>query len=288
MSLRFAPFYGEAQLLLAGVSASTGDISYQFGLFTSPTVLDDRVDLAFSDLTQPTGGGYAYKTITNTTWAAVQHDGDKAYSTATVSWTFTAATTPDTIYGWFLRSSSGVFFGAELFQEPITVEAGSKIKLNIKIQLVSEEDIDSNIPNVFPTGSESWFMGNMVGKSNPDTNYQLFLFTNDYTPVEDSVLANFTKLTTDTGLTKTWASNWGGVDGIQKPGTGTALYGATSYTLTPASYSGLVYGYLIQSATAGALVMARRFPEPVQVAVGVAWKFKPVFGLRDRNWPYPT
>ena len=90
-------------------------------------------------------------------------------------------------------------------------------------------------------------------------NSKLKLFTNDYTPIESSVLASFTEATavgySDITLTGTVSgSTWAISTAI---GVTTATYPEQTFTLTAAEN---VYGYYITNNAEDTLILAERFP----------------------------
>lgn len=110
---------------------------------------------------------------------------------------------------------------------------------------------------ILPSNSEKTMLEFALGVLVPG-NQQLKLFVNDYTPVDGSVAANFTEMSThgyaQKVLTKT---NWvvsAGADGSPA----SAAYATQTWTFTAAAVQN-VYGYFILDATTGLLLWAERF-----------------------------
>ena len=108
-----------------------------------------------------------------------------------------------------------------------------------------------------PTASEKDLGEFMLGVATPG-NQKLKLFVNNYTPVDGSVLASFTEMTThgyaDKTLTKTsWVVTAGSAG---NPASG--AYAQQTWTFTAAA-AVIVYGYYITDVTTGRLLWAERF-----------------------------
>lgn len=89
-----------ADLLYLGSSADRGS-SLQLGLFTNSASLAALKALPLSSIVEPTGGGYARKTLTNASWTG--STGTRAYALQT----FTVTTTNYTgqVYGYFIATT---------------------------------------------------------------------------------------------------------------------------------------------------------------------------------------
>lgn len=99
------PDVGEVQLLkfALGVDASENQTLVLFASNTTPAEGDTA-----GTYTAATGGGYADKTLTKTSWSVGTSGGVTTGSYAEQTYTFTGAlTTNADIYGYFVKSASG-------------------------------------------------------------------------------------------------------------------------------------------------------------------------------------
>lgn len=85
--------------LFKGADANRGT-NLQLGLLTNSTMSVSKV---LADIVEPTGGGYARKTLTDASW--VNTSGVMTYAIQTFSVTTTDYNLP--VYGYFLVSSNG-------------------------------------------------------------------------------------------------------------------------------------------------------------------------------------
>lgn len=117
---------------------------------------------------------------------------------------------------------------------------------------------------ILPTNSEKTMLEFSLGVLVPG-NQKLKLYVNDYTPVDGSLAANFTEMSThgyaEKALTKTsWVVTAGGAG---SPAEG--AYAVQTWTFTAAALV-TVYGYFITDTTTGLLLWAERFasPKPIE------------------------
>lgn len=96
---------------------------------TSSTVL--------GDLTEPSGGGYATKTLTGANWTVTPGaPSEAAYAEQT--FTFSGVPTPATIYGYFVKHGTVLLWAERLPSPPFTVSgAGDAVKVTPKKTLGS-------------------------------------------------------------------------------------------------------------------------------------------------------
>lgn len=111
-----------------------------------------------------------------------------------------------------------------------------------------------------PTVSEKTLADFMLGVTTPG-NQKLKLFVNNYTPVDASVAADFTEMSTlsyaEKTLTKTsWVTTEGAAGAAAS-----AAYAAQTWTFTAGS-AVTVYGYYITDVTTGKLLWAENFATP--------------------------
>jgi hypothetical protein len=129
------PDVGEAQLLkfALGVDASENQTLKLFCSNTTPAEGDTA-----GTYTEASGGGYAAKTLTKTSWSVATASGTTEGSYAEQTYTFTGAltTNPD-IYGYFVISATGgILLWAERAGATFTPAAnGDTYKVTPKIQL---------------------------------------------------------------------------------------------------------------------------------------------------------
>lgn len=117
---------------------------------------------------------------------------------------------------------------------------------------------------ILPSASEKTMLEFALGINTPN-NQSLKLFVNDYVPVDSSIAANFTEMSTlgyaAKALVKaTWVVTAGG-DGAVASG----AYPQQTWTFTAGSLVN-VYGYYIVDSVSGLLLWAERFPsaKPIQ------------------------
>lgn len=115
-----------------------------------------------------------------------------------------------------------------------------------------------------PSASEKTMLEFALGVNVPN-NQSLKLFVNDYTPVDASIAANFTEMSTlgyaAKPLTKTaWVVTAGGDGQVAE-----AAYAQQTWTFTAGALVN-VYGYFIVDSVSGLLLWAERFAsaKPVQ------------------------
>lgn len=94
------PLDGHQLILERALKAS----DHIIGLFTNNSSLNTLKTLAYADLTQPTGGGYAEKTLTAADW--VWNAGSHSLSYARQTWVATDTPFSAAIYGWFIAKAS--------------------------------------------------------------------------------------------------------------------------------------------------------------------------------------
>jgi len=87
-------------LINKGSSADRGT-NLDIGLFTNTGTIDDIKALALTAITEPTGGGYARKTLTDASW---DNSVARISSYAKQSFTATGSAMTGTIYGWFIAT----------------------------------------------------------------------------------------------------------------------------------------------------------------------------------------
>jgi len=92
--------------------------------------------------TEATGGGYAAKALTGTSWSFATNASKEAEGTyAAQVWTFTGALTGGaTIYGWYLvQATSGLLLACERKSSSFTpADNGDNFTVNPTLQLFSE------------------------------------------------------------------------------------------------------------------------------------------------------
>lgn len=86
-----------ANMILKGADANRG-ASLQLGLFTNSSVSETT---ALGSITEPTGGTYARKTLTDASWSVTGDVG----SYATQTFTATGSGYTGTIYGYFIATT---------------------------------------------------------------------------------------------------------------------------------------------------------------------------------------
>ena len=102
-------------------------------------------------------------------------------------------------------------------------------------------------------GAEVIMLNYILNKDTPE-NLVIKLYTNDYTPVEDDLVGNYTEISGGGYSSITFTpANWTIVPGDPS----TATYPQVTWTFTGSA--GLVYGYYIVRATGGELLWAERF-----------------------------
>jgi hypothetical protein len=110
---------------------------------------------------------------------------------------------------------------------------------------------------ILPSNGEKKFLEFALGVNAPG-NQTLGLYVNDYVPVDGSLVANFTEMSTHgyaaKALTKTAWVVTQGADGSPA----SAAYAAQTWTFTAAAVVS-VYGYFIKDVTTGLLLWAERF-----------------------------
>ena len=73
---------------------------------------------AAANFTEVVGGGYASKSLVGVNWSYTP--GDPSYATyASQDFTFTGATTPNTVYGYYVVDGDGLLCWAERFPEAV-------------------------------------------------------------------------------------------------------------------------------------------------------------------------
>lgn len=106
-----------------------------------------------------------------------------------------------------------------------------------------------------PNNGEGDALSYFVNKSAPE-NLVLKLFSNDYTPVEGSVVGDFTEATFTGYSAKTLAgASWTVVEGAPSE----ASYAEQSFTSSAGSQNQNIYGYYLVRATSGRIAYAERF-----------------------------
>jgi len=110
---------------------------------------------------------------------------------------------------------------------------------------------------VVPTPSRDVMLANILNKT-PAQNLVLRLYTNDLTPDDDTVAADFVEQSGHGyAAVALDASSWTITNGL-------ATYPQTVFTFNSAAAT--VYGYYITEVTSGKLKYAERFPTPDQIA----------------------
>lgn len=111
---------------------------------------------------------------------------------------------------------------------------------------------------IVPSNAEKLLLEYTLGVNAP-ANQKLKLFVNDYTPVDGSLVGNFTEMSTlsyvEKTLTKTSWVVTQGADGD----VASAAYAAQTWTFS-AGTAVDVFGYYIIDTTSGLLLWAERFP----------------------------
>lgn len=117
---------------------------------------------------------------------------------------------------------------------------------------------------LIPSNGEAKLLEFALGVNTPG-NQKLRLFVNDYTPVDGSLVASFTEMTTlgyaEKTLTKTsWVVTQGADGAVAE-----AAYAVQTWSFTAGTLVN-VYGYYIVDTTTGLLLWAERFPsaKPIQ------------------------
>lgn len=99
-------------------------------------------DTVVGDFTEATGGGYAAKSLTGTSWTVTTNASDEGEATyAAQTFTFTGAlTTNTTIYGYYVvQASSGALLWCERFASTFTPAVnGDALTFTPKFQAFSE------------------------------------------------------------------------------------------------------------------------------------------------------
>lgn len=106
---------------------------------------------------------------------------------------------------------------------------------------------------LMPDASESRAMANVLNKTAPQ-DLDLCLYTNNYTPIDASVVGDFTEAAGNGyALIQLVAANWTITAGAPTEG----VYPQQIFTFT--GPLGLVYGYFLRERTSGLLKWAERF-----------------------------
>jgi len=128
------------QLWLKHVLNHTAPQNQVLKLFTNDITPDENTTA--SSFTEASGGGYANKPLTGTSWSFATNASNEAEATYTAqTFTFTGALTGSaTIYGWYLvEATSGLLLACERIGSSITpVNNGDNLVVNPLLQLFSE------------------------------------------------------------------------------------------------------------------------------------------------------
>jgi hypothetical protein len=128
---------------------------------------------------------------------------------------------------------------------------------------------------VFPDEGEVWLLQRMLKQPNPLTDpFRLRLFTNNYTPVKDSVLADFVQpAVSGYGTIDLPPSGW--TDAQSSAGIAQSVWSAGFLGFTVSSGSASIYGYFVADPDSNFCLWAERFlTAPLPLAV-----LTPVFVL---------
>jgi hypothetical protein len=121
-------------LIHKGDSVDRGT-NLDIGLFTNTGTIDDIKALALTAITEPTGGGYARKTLTDANW---DNSVARISSYAKQTFTATGGAMTGTIYGWFIATKGTtprLMYAGKFDDAPsgITLADGSSISYTPKI-----------------------------------------------------------------------------------------------------------------------------------------------------------
>ena len=136
---------------------------------------------------------------------------------------------------------------------------------------------------VIPDASEVLMLRFALGDVTPAATCKLRLYVNDYTPVPNSVAANFTEMTTQNYAPITLTNtNWT-VTAEDPEALG--VQAQQTFTFDGSGGNTIVYGYYITDDTAGALLWAERFPASPTVPdiIGGTIKITPKFTFATLN-----
>lgn len=123
-------------LLHKNSSADRGT-DLQIGLFTNTGTIDDIKALALTAITEPTGGGYARKTLTDASW---DNSVSRTSSYAKQTFTATGGAMTGTIYGWFIcttGTTDRLLYAGKFDDAPsgLTLAEGSSISYTPKLSV---------------------------------------------------------------------------------------------------------------------------------------------------------
>lgn len=114
------------------------------------------------------------------------------------------------------------------------------------------------MPGLVPDTGETLALQNFLNHTAPQDQL-LKLFVNNYTPVEGSVAADFTEMSTQGYASKALT----GTSWVVTPGAPTsAAYAQQTWTFDGTGGSTVVYGYYVVQASSGVLMFAERFGTP--------------------------
>lgn len=128
------PNAGEARELELIVNKSA-QADLVLGLFANNVTPTNATVLG--DLTEPSGGGYATKTLTGASWTVTPGTPSEA-AYALQTFTFSGVPTPATIYGYYVKHGTVLLWAERLASPPFTVTgAGDEVKVTPKHTLGS-------------------------------------------------------------------------------------------------------------------------------------------------------
>lgn len=122
---------GENRIANILFDATAVDSNLYLGLFTNSSGLSETSVL--TDITEPTGGSYARKTLARGDWTVTNDTAAFAQQTFTA----TGSAFTGSIYGYFIATTadtSGVMYGYEIFASgPYTINQNDSIKITPNI-----------------------------------------------------------------------------------------------------------------------------------------------------------
>ena len=105
---------------------------------------------------------------------------------------------------------------------------------------------------VYPNGAETIIANYVVGKTGTTEPLTLRLYTNNYTPIETTVVGNLTEATaTGYAAISLTGASWSTTDGVSD-------YAQQTFTFTAAE---TCYGYYLTRTTGGELIAAELFSD---------------------------
>lgn len=272
----------QGETYLSKLGWSTRTYTLGLGLYTNNYEVVESDTL--SALTELSGSGYARKPLTAANWVITEgNPSEAAYPTLT--WTFDSNNAAD-VYGYFLYivdASVTYLIGAEKFSDgPYQINTnGDKILVTFKIQIRDPFDLlGSGSKN--PNSGEATLLKQLTVKTPGGGAYWFEYFTNDFTPSDTSVKADFTALVQSQQILYCELVSYDNMT-LTYSADGKAEQAANAIReYTSAGFTGNVYGWYIHDGVT--VVAAERFASPVAITrVGDKIRARPVLFVCDAS-----